>query len=65
MLLPLNGQAQVFSNAIQQGFTEAKNGLTTQQNKPKQDAIATGQSADGVPQNDGTAGTEIAGGSAN
>lgn len=60
-----NGQAQVFSNAIQQGFSAAKNGLTTQQSAPEQDASAAGQSADGVPQNDGTAGTEPAGGSAN
>lgn len=65
LLLPLNGQAQVFSNAIQQGFSAAKNGLTTQQSAPEQDASAAGQSADGVPQNDGTAGTEPAGGSAN
>lgn len=57
LLLPLNGQAQVFSNAIQQGFTAAKNGLTTQQSAPEQDPSAAGQSADGVPQNDGTAGT--------
>ncbi|WP_130831981.1 penicillin-binding protein activator [[Erwinia] mediterraneensis] len=27
LLLPLNGQAQVFSNAIQQGFNDAKNGV--------------------------------------
>ncbi|CRL43858.1 Penicillin-binding protein activator LpoA precursor [Sodalis glossinidius str. 'morsitans'] len=65
LLLPLNGQAQVFSNAIQQGFSAAKNGLTTQQSALEQDASAAGQSTDGVPQNDGTAGTEPAGGSAN
>lgn len=29
LLLPLNGQAQVFANAIQQGFNAAKNGLAT------------------------------------
>jgi len=27
LLLPLNGQAQVFASAIQKGFTDAKNGL--------------------------------------
>ena len=27
LLLPLNGQAQVFANAIQKGFNDAKNGL--------------------------------------
>ncbi|OZI14453.1 penicillin-binding protein activator [Sodalis-like symbiont of Philaenus spumarius] len=65
LLLPLNGQAQVFSNAIQQGFSAAKNGLMTQKSVPEQDASAAGQSADGVPKNDGTAGTEPAGSSAN
>lgn len=29
LLLPLNGQAQVFANAIQQGFNAAKNGLAS------------------------------------
>ncbi|MBJ7222453.1 MULTISPECIES: penicillin-binding protein activator [unclassified Brenneria] len=29
LLLPLNGQAQVFANAIQQGFNAAKNGQAT------------------------------------
>ncbi|MCL2898067.1 penicillin-binding protein activator [Brenneria tiliae] len=29
LLLPLNGQAQVFANAIQQGFNAAKSGLAT------------------------------------
>ncbi len=29
LFLPMNGQAQVFSNAIQQGFNAAKNGLNT------------------------------------
>lgn len=30
LLLPLNGQAQVFANAIQAGFNAAKNGVITQ-----------------------------------
>jgi len=30
LLLPLNGQAQVFANAIQQGFNDAKNGTLMQ-----------------------------------
>lgn len=29
LFLPMNGQAQVFSNAIQQGFNAAKNGVNT------------------------------------
>ncbi|MDZ7277182.1 penicillin-binding protein activator [Pantoea eucrina] len=29
LLLPLNGQAQVFANAIQKGFNDAKNGVLT------------------------------------
>ncbi|WP_337025547.1 penicillin-binding protein activator [Pantoea anthophila] len=28
LLLPMNGQAQVFANAIQKGFTDAKNGVS-------------------------------------
>ena len=30
LLLPLNGQAQVFANAIQKGFNDAKNGVLVQ-----------------------------------
>ncbi|ADU70795.1 penicillin-binding protein activator [Pantoea sp. At-9b] len=29
LLLPLNGQAQIFANAIQKGFNDAKNGVLT------------------------------------
>lgn len=65
LLLPLNGQAQVFSAAIQQGFTAAKNGLTAQQSTPVQDPNAAGQTADGANLNDGVAGTPPDGGSAN
>lgn len=50
LLLPLNGQAQVFSNAIQQGFTAARNGLPAQQSAPIQDANAAGETADGANQ---------------
>lgn len=65
LLLPLNGQAQVFSNAIQQGFTAAKNGLTAQPSAPVQDPNAAGQTADGANLNDVAAGTPPDGGSAN
>lgn len=34
LLLPLNGQAQIFSNAIQQGFNDAKNGTLMQAASP-------------------------------
>lgn len=34
LLLPLNGQAQVFANAIQKGFNDAKNGVTTAAAQP-------------------------------
>ncbi|MCX8962369.1 penicillin-binding protein activator [Erwinia psidii] len=34
LLLPLSGQAQVFANAIQQGFNDAKNGVLTQVSAP-------------------------------
>ncbi|MGK3144151.1 penicillin-binding protein activator [Pantoea sp. C2G6] len=34
LLLPLNGQAQVFANAIQKGFNDAKNGVATPTAQP-------------------------------
>ncbi|WP_288476059.1 penicillin-binding protein activator [uncultured Pantoea sp.] len=34
LLLPLNGQAQVFANAIQKGFNDAKNGLSAPSAQP-------------------------------
>lgn len=64
-LLPLNGQAKVFSNAIQQWFSAVIFGLTIKQSAPEQDASAAGQSAAGVPRNDNTPGREPAGGRAN
>lgn len=43
LLLPLNGQAQVFANAIQKGFNDAKNGVTAPVAQP---AAAQPASAD-------------------
>ncbi|MFK8257827.1 penicillin-binding protein activator [Erwinia sp. AnSW2-5] len=34
LLLPLSGQAQVFANAIQKGFNDAKNGVLAQSSAP-------------------------------
>ena len=34
LLLPMNGQAQVFANAIQKGFTDAKNGVSAPAAQP-------------------------------
>lgn len=34
LLLPMNGQAQVFANAIQKGFTDAKNGVAASAAQP-------------------------------
>ncbi|WP_337013528.1 penicillin-binding protein activator [Pantoea sp. AS142] len=51
LLLPLNGQAQVFANAIQKGFNDAKNGVSTPVAQP---AAAQPASADA------TAGTQPA-----
>jgi outer membrane PBP1 activator LpoA protein len=34
LLLPLNGQAQVFANAIQKGFNDAKNGISAPVTQP-------------------------------
>ena len=42
LLLPLNGQAQVFANAIQKGFNDAKNGVSAPVAQP---AAATAQPA--------------------
>lgn len=36
LLLPMNGQAKVFADAIQQGFEAAKNGLTSPAQVPQQ-----------------------------
>lgn len=61
LLLPLNGQAQVFANAIQKGFNDAKNGITAPVAQPAaaqpaaadatastQPAAAAGSSADPI-----------------
>ncbi|MEW5290704.1 penicillin-binding protein activator [Erwinia papayae] len=45
LLLPLSGQAQVFANAIQKGFNDAKNGALTQAAAQPVDANATPASA--------------------
>lgn len=45
LLLPLSGQAQVFANAIQKGFNDAKNGALTQATAQPVDANATPASA--------------------
>ncbi|KFX19993.1 penicillin-binding protein activator [Pectobacterium betavasculorum] len=55
LLLPLNGQAQVFANAIQQGFNAAKNGQIATASvsapaAPSADAVQAGQMA---PSSDG------------
>ncbi|VXC25466.1 conserved hypothetical protein [Pantoea brenneri] len=41
LLLPLNGQAQVFANAIQKGFNDAKNGALTPAPQPAATQPAT------------------------
>ncbi len=43
LLLPLNGQAQVFANAIQKGFTDARNGVL---NAPAPQAAPAAPAAD-------------------
>ncbi|MEC5319938.1 penicillin-binding protein activator [Brenneria populi subsp. brevivirga] len=63
LLLPLNGQAQVFANAIQQGFNAAKNGqAAVAAQLPAAEAAPSGenasiatpeQTADAAGQNDG------------
>ncbi|MGB9095782.1 penicillin-binding protein activator [Erwinia sp.] len=53
LLLPLSGQAQIFANAIQKGFNDAKNGVLTQAAAP---APVAAQPQDGsAPATDGTA----------
>lgn len=47
LLLPLNGQAQVFANAIQQGFNAAKNGQTAIAAAPAPVTPATNTAQDG------------------
>lgn len=48
LLLPLNGQAQVFARAIEQGFNDARNGVLTAAAQPAATA-ATGQNNAAVP----------------
>ena len=43
LLLPLNGQAQVFANAIQKGFNDAKNGALTPAPQPATAQPATAE----------------------
>ncbi|MBD9660786.1 penicillin-binding protein activator [Pantoea sp. PNT03] len=47
LLLPLNGQAQVFANAIQKGFTDARNGVL---NAPAPQAAPETNTADASAQ---------------
>ncbi|KHN50060.1 penicillin-binding protein activator [Pectobacterium fontis] len=55
LLLPLNGQAQVFANAIQQGFNAAKNGqiATAPVSAPAAPATNTAQDGQVTPSSDG------------
>ncbi|UUE36039.1 penicillin-binding protein activator [Pectobacterium aroidearum] len=55
LLLPLNGQAQVFANAIQQGFNAAKNGqiATAPVSAPAAPATGTTQDEQVTPSSDG------------
>ncbi|TKY82679.1 penicillin-binding protein activator [Pectobacterium polonicum] len=55
LLLPLNGQAQVFANAIQQGFNAAKNGQIATAPVSAPAAPTTGTTQDGqvTPSSDG------------
>ncbi|BES86564.1 penicillin-binding protein activator LpoA [Pectobacterium araliae] len=55
LLLPLNGQAQVFANAIQQGFNAAKNGqvATAPVSAPVAPPADTAQTAQVTPSADG------------
>ena len=50
LLLPLSGQAQVFANAIQKGFNDAKNGVLAQASAPAQAQDGTTPPADGSAQ---------------
>ncbi|QHQ17428.1 penicillin-binding protein activator [Pectobacterium parmentieri] len=55
LLLPLNGQAQVFANAIQQGFNAAKNGqiATAAVSAPVAPPTDTAQAGQVTPSSDG------------
>ncbi|MDE1190081.1 MAG: penicillin-binding protein activator [Pantoea sp.] len=46
LLLPLNGQAQIFANAIQKGFNDAKNGVLTAAPAPQPQPTATPATGD-------------------
>ncbi|MDF7660108.1 penicillin-binding protein activator [Erwiniaceae bacterium L1_54_6] len=46
LLLPLNGQAQIFANAIQKGFNDAKNGVLTAAPAPQPQTAATPATGD-------------------
>ncbi|WP_313686240.1 penicillin-binding protein activator [Pantoea sp.] len=50
LLLPLNGQAQIFANAIQKGFNDAKNGVLTAAPAPQPQPTATPATADASAQ---------------
>lgn len=51
LLLPLSGQAQIFANAIQKGFNDAKNGVLAQTSAPAptQPAGGTAPAANATP----------------
>ncbi|QGU89093.1 penicillin-binding protein activator [Erwinia sorbitola] len=49
LLLPLSGQAQVFANAIQKGFNDAKNGVLAQGSTPAPAEAAPVQAPEAVP----------------
>ncbi len=51
LLLPLSGQAQIFANAIQKGFNDAKNGVLVQASAPApaQPAGGTAPAANATP----------------
>ncbi|EJL86512.1 penicillin-binding protein activator [Pantoea sp. GM01] len=55
LLLPLNGQAQVFANAIQKGFTDARNGVL---NAPAPQAAPAPAAADANAQPSADSNTE-------
>lgn len=49
LLLPLNGQAQVFSSAIQRGFDDAKNGVLTASPSPDTPADSAASATEQPP----------------
>ncbi|MEZ3501642.1 penicillin-binding protein activator [Pantoea sp. KPR_PJ] len=49
LLLPLNGQAQVFASAIQKGFNDAKNGELNAAPQPATQQAAQPAAAEGAP----------------